>query len=264
MKGVTRKKNEFTAENLPKSRLDAHIEERVNNFLQENNVNAGKVYIRMVSNSDETMTVQQQMHDLFVKSSELAATFPYRSKSMFAFQEINGVDVLIFAMFVQEYGSECPNPNARHVFFTFLDSVHFFEPRHYRSAMYHEILLGYMDFVKGLGYAMVNIWACPPASGEHYIFYSHPTEQKIPDVIRLRSWYEEILKKGKMEGIIDDYKNIMEQAQADKVSSAAELPYFYKDYWPYFLEEAITGMRKSEGRKTRKSVKICVAFCFEH
>ena len=43
---------------------------------------------------------------------------------------------------VQEYGSECAQPNTRRVYVAYLDSVHFFKPRHFRTAVYHEILLG--------------------------------------------------------------------------------------------------------------------------
>lgn len=80
-------------------------------------------------------------------------SFPYRAKAMFAFEEIDGVDVCFFGMHVQEYGSECALPNTRRVYISYLDSVHFFQPRHLRTSVYHEILIGYLEHVGHLGYS---------------------------------------------------------------------------------------------------------------
>lgn len=51
----------------------------------------------------------------------MAENFPYRAKTLFAYEEIDGVDVCFFGMHVQEYGSDCPQPNARYC----LDYLHF-------------------------------------------------------------------------------------------------------------------------------------------
>lgn len=49
----------------------------------------------------------------FVDNNEMSESFPYRTKALFAFEEIDGDDVCFFGMHVQEYGSDCPFPNTR-------------------------------------------------------------------------------------------------------------------------------------------------------
>ncbi|XP_037026644.1 CREB-binding protein-like [Bradysia coprophila] len=276
MNGAKRDENPFRAKNLPVTQLDGHIEARVNDFLKQHNFDGGRVYIRMLLNVDRNVIVMPAMRSLFVESGELSASFPYRSKAIFAFQEINGLDVCFFGMYVQEYGSECPEPNTRRVYVEFLDSVNLFQPKRFKTDVYREILLGYIDFAKQLGYAWLHIWACPPPLGENYIFSQHPTDQKVPDSVRLQRWYTKILRKGKSEQIVEDYKNILQQYKDDvslqrKENSAvvARLPYFDDDYWPYFFEETVEKMdeeakvasskrkRRYNGKRKTKKQKNC-------
>lgn len=43
----------------------------------------------------------------------------------------------------------------RRVYIAYLDSVNFFQPCHFRTMVYHELLIGYMDYVKGLGWEVI-------------------------------------------------------------------------------------------------------------
>ncbi|ODN03688.1 CREB-binding protein, partial [Orchesella cincta] len=252
-KNQKRKENKFTAKRLPTTKLGTYIETRVNNFLKKKEAGAGEVYIRVVSSSEKVVEVKPGMRNRFVEQGELNDTFPYRAKALFAFEEIDGTDVCFFGMHVQEYGSECPLPNTRRVYIAYLDSVHFFRPRQFRTAVYHEILLGYLEYVKQLGYTMAHIWACPPSEGDDYIFHCHPPEQKIPKPKRLQEWYKKMLDKGIIERIVLDYKDILKQAMEDNLSSAAELPYFEGDFWPNVLEESIKELDQEEEEKRRQA-----------
>uniref|UniRef100_A0A8C9V2E3 histone acetyltransferase n=1 Tax=Scleropages formosus TaxID=113540 RepID=A0A8C9V2E3_SCLFO len=251
--GKTRKENKFTAKKLQITRLGTYIEDRVNKYLKrQNHPEAGEVFVRVVASSDKTVEVKPGMKSRFVDTGEMPESFPYRTKALFAFEEIDGVDVCFFGMHVQEYGSECPPPNTRRVYISYLDSIHFFRPRILRTAVYHEILIGYLEYVKKLGYVTGHIWACPPSEGDDYIFHCHPPDQKIPKPKRLQEWYRKMLDKAFAERIIHDYKDIFKQATEDRLTSAKELPYFEGDFWPNVLEENIKELEQEEEERKRE------------
>ncbi|KAL0198327.1 hypothetical protein M9458_006867, partial [Cirrhinus mrigala] len=126
------------------------------------------------------------------------------------------------------------------VYISYLDSVHFFQPRHLRTGVYHEILIGYLEYVKKMG------------EGDDYIFHCHPSDQKIPKPKRLQEWYKKMLDKAVAERIVHDYKDIFKQATEDRLTSAKELPYFEGDFWPNVLEESIKELEQEEEERKRE------------
>ncbi len=150
------------------------------NFFQKEKADAGDIYIPVVFSGDKTVEAQPGMKRRVVNTGEMCETFPYHARSILAFKKIDGVDVCFFAMQVQEYGSDAPMPNTLRVYFAYLDSVHFFWPKHLRTAVYYQIILGYLDNVRKIGYTKAHIWSSPPLDKKDYIFYRHTPDKKFP------------------------------------------------------------------------------------
>ncbi|KRX53655.1 Histone acetyltransferase, partial [Trichinella sp. T9] len=270
-KNITLPKNKFTAKLLPQNKMSVHIENRVNKLLRNNKADDKEVIIRVLSDCNAETEVKPFMKARFCDSGLMSDTFPYRSKAIFAFQIIDDKEICFFGMFVQEYGSSCPPPNSRQIYIAYLDSVKYFEPQNLRTTVYQEILLGYMEYAKSLGYRTstyftrkngtkmpyfnfrfmkVNIWACPSNRNNEYIFYCHPLEQKIPNEKKLQEWYKCLLDKGIMENIIVDYKEMYKHIQDSHFTSVTELPYFEGDWIPDMLESLIMELKEGIQKRT--------------
>lgn len=104
---------------LPQTKLGTYLENRVNSFLKRKDAGAGDVTIRVLSSSEKSVEVRPGMKARFCTpgldgKAEMADNFPYLAKAVFAFEEIDGIDVCFFGMHVQEFGSNSPAPNSRY------------------------------------------------------------------------------------------------------------------------------------------------------
>jgi E1A/CREB-binding protein len=195
----------------------------------------------------------RQMYKKYSKHG-CPASFPVHTKCVGLFQSVFGVDILLFAMYVYEYGHDSPAPNRRRVYISYLDSVKYFEPKRYRTVAYQAVIMEYLRFVKRRGFHTAHIWSCPPAPGDEYVFHCHPSHQKVPKESMLRQWYYDILKEAQRDGIVvettDFYEEYFKNGGANSPLGAApdpmSLPYFEGDYIPGEIENIVANVNKEE------------------
>lgn len=180
----------------------------------------------------------------------LAKCFHYTSKSIFAFQEVDGVEIFIFGMFVSEYGSDCQNPNAGRIFLEYMENVNFFRPKEFRNFVYQDIILSYLEFMGQAGYQWAHLFAFE--DNPIYIFNRHPDDQ-LSKLKNFKQWYKNLLDKGVIENIIFSYQNMFDQAIQDKITTLAQLPYFANDYWPRIYEAVALKMRSEQKKGELKA-----------
>lgn len=269
----------WASEELPHCNMGRFIETKCNQRLAallgygEDSVSDGnyavlgdkKVTIRVVSTLEATCEVNYAVRKYFHAPRHL----PYRSKALMMFQKVDGIDIALWCMYVQEYGKECPAPSTRRAYIAYLDSVEYFRPRHVRTQIYHEILVSYLAWLATRGFTHAHIWACPPYRGNNFIFWCHPAHQRTPSSERLVQWYRTMLERGKEVGCVGsvetlykasferfamDTKELKALQESDPTWDALEQkapvgscpPIFDGDMW---LDEAVVANRRIVNRK---------------
>jgi Histone acetylation protein/Bromodomain len=218
------------AEALPETGVSRLIEEKVRQrMIQHGCRNSEKtVVVRVISECDRYYKVPEVIRKHFRMQSSLTSQddvvppskVMYHSKAIALFQKIDGLDVCIFCMYVQEYNgsqdefdSVSDKENSlqeRRVYIAYLDSVEHFRPRTCRTAVYQEVLTAYLASARLRGYETAHIWACPPSRGNSFVFWNHPAAQRTPNMERLTSWYHSALSRAIDYGVVTDVHSLFE------------------------------------------------------
>ena len=213
----------WRASSLPRSRLSDFMEAMVAARLADMGYAdiVPSITIRMTSNLTQHMEVPDSIFMNMMTASGL--TIPqylsYKQKCILLFQNINGIDVCLFCLYVHEFDEASPEPNNSIVYIAYLDSVDYFRPIEARSAVYHEILVAYLKWVQARGFKQGHIWSCPPQRGDNFIFWNHPPHQKTPSRDRLNAWYTSILQRASSLNTFKDVSNLYSAYFTQKIYS---------------------------------------------
>lgn len=208
----------------------------------------GEITIRQVTSMDRKLEVRERMKQRYAFKN-YPDEFTFRCKCIVVFQNLDGVDVILFGLYVYEHDEKNPAPNTRTVYISYLDSVYYMRPRKMRTLIYHEILISYLDYVRRKGFSTAHIWACPPLKGDDYILYAKPEDQKTPKDDRLRQWYIDMLVDCQKRGIVGLVTNMYDLYFAVEKNDASVVPYMDGDYFPAEVENIIKDIEEGKGGK---------------
>jgi hypothetical protein len=282
----------LSADSLAACAISAFIESKV----QDRMVgvpNADKtVTVRVISDCSRHFIVPEVVRNHFRMAADSddfvrpPSKVNYKQKAIALFQKMDGLDVCIFCMYVQEYDGNdeydedsmdfAQSTPKKRVYIAYLDSVEHFRPRQCRTEVYHEILVSYLATARERGFQTAHIWACPPSRGNSFVFWNHPASQRTPNKEHLISWYHGALSRAIDCGVVTDVKSLFESDFEDSITQlekevdaeqVGELrpdsgkmlcpPLLDGDFW---IEEAVRVHSISIARnlKTRPSNEICV------
>jgi len=254
------------AKSLPKCKYSDVLEEQLNiRMRKERELQAkelgvlvedvpipGKFTVRVVLHKETEMYTRTNLFKVY-EEDNYPKSFGHTVKCLLLFQELDGVDTLVFVLYIQSYGSDAPSPNERSLYISYLDSVYYIRPRYLRTPAYQELLIATIDYEKQRGITKVFIWACPPESGTDYVLYCHPKPQKNPKDTILRSWYFRLLEDARQLGVVTSVDNLYD-SYIRRVCSAKDIPNFDGDFWPGVAEVIISEKLEKKGIKARDLV----------
>ncbi|KAG7398575.1 hypothetical protein PHYBOEH_010849 [Phytophthora boehmeriae] len=158
--------------------FDEEIEERVFDYLTRVDVDAvnastttsfvtsqylqssRSIVVKVASSIKSLCHVSSTVRQHFQSASqEYPQTIDYTSKAIFVFQMINGVEVCIFSMYVQEYDKHCQSPSNRNrTYIAYIDSLVYMRPRH-KNPGKERLLQWYVNMAR-TGKQMGIVFAC--------------------------------------------------------------------------------------------------------
>ncbi|TVU21217.1 hypothetical protein EJB05_30842 [Eragrostis curvula] len=238
------------AKDLPRTVLSDHLEDRLFKRLKQERQNRASVagqsfeevtgpedlVVRVVASVDKKLEVKPCFLETFEKDN-YPTEFPYKSKAIFLFQKIEGVEVWLFGMYVQEFGADCSLPNQRRVYLSCLDYAKYFKPE-----------------IKTVSGEDLSTFVCHEILNDSSLLYFLTP---AIDHFSLTHRYLSMLQKATEEEIVVGLTNIYDHffittGECKAKVTATRLPYFDGDYWSRAAEDMIIQLRHEHVRNNIK------------
>ena len=117
-----------------------------------------ELVVRMVSNQEKVLFVGPEFLARY-GAAGYPSQLSFRSKALTLWQKLDGAEVLLYCVYVQEFGDDCGEPNRRTAYLSYLDSVKYLEPAVLRTDVYKEVLLAYLEDLRARGFNQITLWS---------------------------------------------------------------------------------------------------------
>ncbi|EGT54573.1 hypothetical protein CAEBREN_19178 [Caenorhabditis brenneri] len=177
----------------------------------------------------------------------------YDLRSIYVFQRIEDVDVLVFAMYCQEYiGLDGNNWAVIH----YMDSVPYVVSKSSGGFVFGEAIIAYLSYVKSIGFNKAHFFADPPAhANDDYIFRIHPSTHPYMTIERLIKWYNNVLKKAKEMGVVKSIRTFSQEQKRRPYDGPTSLTLFDDGLWSRVMIEAAEEINFTEQTKIEAEFK---------
>ncbi|VUZ45562.1 unnamed protein product, partial [Hymenolepis diminuta] len=261
-------RNLLTAKNLPRNKLSDFIEGKVEFFLKRKNINTNEVRIRVLSNVDMFMKVKPLMRAYLHAKRMSTEPFLYRQKVVFAFQEVDGIEVCIFGFYSHEHGVNSLPPNRGRVFIECIDCLRYFQPESECSVLYQTIMAAYLEYVRNLGFWYAHLYSGTKDEDEVFgIFSGNSSNTLMRNRAARRVLYNGIFQILMNESIAAGVEDIYDEALRSNTRYITDIPYFQGDLWPDVIEFCIKHSFDKVSQLTQNSISLDdimknPSFCF--
>ncbi|EGT58182.1 hypothetical protein CAEBREN_04501 [Caenorhabditis brenneri] len=232
-----------------KNKFEEFMEDRLNTLLK-NRLPADQLACRLsvvcYKQKKETsikQIVSRPLHRDFTRL--YGEKIEYDMRTIYLFQRLEGVDVIVFAMVCQEYKDI---RGKSWVVIDYLDSVPFVEPAEARGAVFREAILSYFAWAKKMGFNHAHFFSNPPQQGTDFILSIHPTSQKYKKPAALLGYYNNLLAKGVERKILAEVRTLEREHENNPYSQPTDFLPFDGGLWPNCLREVDERITKKFGK----------------